>query len=61
MIQMTKTVRVLFPPLHVDFESEASDLSGNDYNGEVDGDVTFDMGCEGGPTQQQVPLQRRSS
>ena len=39
------------PLLYVDFESEATDLSGNDYNGEVDGDVTFDVeGAEGGPT-----------
>ena len=39
------------PTLYVDFESEASDLSGNDYVGEVNNDVTFDVeGAEGGPT-----------
>ena len=39
------------PFLYLDFESEALDLSENGYNGEVDGDVTFDVeGAEGGPT-----------
>ena len=39
------------PFLYLDFESEATDLSENGYNGEVDGDVTFDVeGAEGGPT-----------
>ena len=39
------------PFLYLDFESEATDLSQNEYNGEVDGDVTFDVeGAEGGPT-----------
>ena len=39
------------PLLYVDFESEADDFSGNDYNGEVDGDVTFDVeGPTTGPT-----------
>ena len=39
------------PFLYVDFEGEATDLSGNDYNGEVDGAVSFDVeGAEGGPT-----------
>ena len=39
------------PFLYLDFESEAADLSENEYNGEVDGDVTFDVeGAEGGPT-----------
>ncbi|MDC0049930.1 hypothetical protein OAL09_11390, partial [Verrucomicrobia bacterium] len=39
------------PFLYLDFEDNASDLSGNDYNGEVDGAVSFDVeGAEGGPT-----------
>ena len=39
------------PFLYLDFESEALDLSENGYNGEVDGDVTFDVeGAEGGPS-----------
>ena len=39
------------PFIYLDFESEAADLSENEYNGEVDGDVTFDVeGAEGGPT-----------
>ena len=36
------------PFLYLDFESEALDLSENGYNGEVDGDMTFDVeGAEG--------------
>ena len=39
------------PLLYLDFEEEAIDLSGNAHDGEVDGDVTFDVeGAEGGPT-----------
>ena len=39
------------PFIYLDFEDNASDLSGNDYNGEVDGAVSFDVeGAEGGPT-----------
>ena len=36
------------PFIYLDFESEAADLSENEYNGEVDGDVTFDVeGADG--------------
>ena len=39
------------PFLYLDFEDNAADLSGNANDGEVDGDVTFDVeGAEGGPT-----------
>ena len=39
------------PLLYLDFEEEAVDLSGNAHDGEVDGDVTFDVeGAESGPT-----------
>ena len=39
------------PFLYLDFEENAVDLSGNANDGEVDGDVTFDVeGAEGGPT-----------
>ena len=39
------------PLLYLDFEEEAIDLSGNAHDGEVDGDVTFDVeGAESGPT-----------
>jgi hypothetical protein len=39
------------PFLYLDFEDSAVDLSGNANDGEVDGDVTFDVeGAEGGPT-----------
>ena len=39
------------PFLYVDFEAEAEDMSENANNGEVDGDVTFDVaGAEGGST-----------
>ncbi|HIE64653.1 MAG TPA: hypothetical protein EYQ01_02335, partial [Nitrospira sp.] len=42
----------LLPPfLYVDFEEEAEDLSGNGYNGVVDGLVSFDVeGAPDGPT-----------
>ncbi|MCP4847640.1 MAG: LamG domain-containing protein, partial [Verrucomicrobiaceae bacterium] len=36
------------PFLYVDFEANAEDMSGNDYNGEVDGAVSFDV--EGAPS-----------
>ncbi|MCH2025536.1 MAG: hypothetical protein MK172_07310 [Verrucomicrobiales bacterium] len=39
------------PFLYVDFEDNASDLSENGYNGEVNGAVSFDVeGADGGPT-----------
>ena len=39
------------PFLYVDFEDNATDLSGNDYNGEINGDVSFDIeGAPNGPT-----------
>ena len=39
------------PFLYVDFEDNATDLSGNDYNGEVNGAVSFDVeGAPSGPT-----------
>jgi hypothetical protein len=39
------------PILYLDFEDSAVDLSGNANDGEVNGDVTFDVeGAEGGPT-----------
>ncbi|HIG85010.1 MAG TPA: LamG domain-containing protein [Verrucomicrobiales bacterium] len=39
------------PFLYVDFEDNATDLSGNDYNGEVNGTVSFDVeGAGTGPT-----------
>ena len=39
------------PLLYLDFEENAVDLSGNAHDGEVDGDVTFDVeGAESGPT-----------
>ncbi|MFL2451663.1 MAG: LamG-like jellyroll fold domain-containing protein [Verrucomicrobiales bacterium] len=39
------------PFLYLDFEENAVDLSGNANDGEVDGDVTFDVeGAEGGPS-----------
>jgi len=39
------------PFLYVDFEDNASDLSGNNYNGEINGDVSIDVeGADGGPT-----------
>ena len=50
---MMKTVRERFlaPILYLDFEDNAVDLSGNANDGEVNGDVTFDVeGAESGPT-----------
>ncbi|NRB44845.1 MAG: hypothetical protein HRU47_08545, partial [Verrucomicrobiales bacterium] len=42
---------LLAPFLYVDFEEEAEDLSGNGYNGVVDGLVSFDVeGAPDGPT-----------
>jgi len=39
------------PLIYLDFEDNAADLSGNGYNGEVDGAVSFDVeGAEGGPS-----------
>ena len=39
------------PVLYLDFESEATDMSGNDYVGDVNNDVTFDVeGADRGPT-----------
>ena len=39
------------PFLYLDFEDNSVDLSGNANDGEVDGDVTFDVeGAEGGPS-----------
>ena len=42
---------ILAPILYLDFEDNAVDLSGNANDGEVNGDVTFDVeGAESGPT-----------
>ncbi len=39
------------PFIYLDFEDSSNDLSGNGYNGEVDGAVSFDVeGADGGPS-----------